>query len=538
MSVMEADHPELHGFSLRYKDGWAVLIVPPKQERSRPVYADDVAARMKILNIPSVPAKMIRDILQERNGEPVPLVEWPAGASLNARMTVTVDDEGMKAYAEVIPAKPGGASLGRKTIKAALEGAGISRGLKKDVINEILANSAAAKNIIIAEGKAAKNGRTQRTECLFVTERGKPWKEASGGRIDLKDLHFIQNRKAGDLVARIVPAIPSEDGYDVFGGILEAEEPLQELLLEAGEGVCVSEEGLTAEIDGNVLITDGAVCVEPSVTVKNVDYSTGNIEFDGSVSIEGTVADGFTVRAEGEILVGKTVGRGHLSAGRNLVLQAGLVGDGEGFCETGGSLYAKFIENAKTSVAGDLIVTEAVLHSETKVDGNIVLDEGRGEIVGGITVVGGNLTCKKIGNIYAGLTRIYIGCPPEKLRSYHELGAELKSARDESDDLERRLDYLRSKNGPKEEITALERSLAARLEILREKATRLKALKESIKAPDGITVTVKDRIYPGALLSFGLEEYPLGDKGLERAVLQRKGGRTVMHGYTPGKEAD
>ncbi len=146
------------------------------------------------------------------------------------------------------------------------------------------------------------------------------------------------------------------------------------------------------------------------------------------------------------------------------------------------------------------------------------------------------LPVKKSGNIYAGQTRIYIGCPPEKLRSYHELGTRLKATREETDELERQLDYLRSKNGAKEEIMTLERGIGARLEALKEQAARLKALKESIKAPDGITVTVKDRIYPGAVLSFGLEEYPLGDKGLERAVLQRKGGRTVMHGYTPAKE--
>ncbi len=132
MGHMEADHPELHGFSLRYMDGWAVLIVPPKSERSRPVYADDISARMKILNIPSVPAKMIRNIIAEGTGKPVPLVKWAAGASLNARMTVTVDEDGMKAYADVIPAKPGGASLSPNTVKAALEDAGVSRGLKRD----------------------------------------------------------------------------------------------------------------------------------------------------------------------------------------------------------------------------------------------------------------------------------------------------------------------------------------------------------------------------------------------------------------------
>ena len=533
MGVMEADHPELHGFSLRYKDGWAVLIVPPKHARPRPVYADDVAARMKILGIPSVPAKRIRDVIAEGSGEAVPMVEWPAGETLNSRVTVTVDEDGMAARVEVTPARPGGAPADRRTMQTALERAGVVRGLKEDAVDAVLARPAAGKSVVIAAGKPAKDGRERRTECLFVTERIKPWKEISGGRIDLKDLHFIQNRKAGDLLARDVPAVPPEDGYDVFGGVIEAPPQPPERLLAAGDGVRSTDEGLVATIDGNVLIENGAVRVEPSVTVKNVDYSTGNIDFDGSVAVEGTVADGFTVRATGDVQIGKTVGRSRVSAGRNLILRAGLVGDDEGFCEAGGSLYARFIESAKAVAAENLIVTEAVLHSETDVDGDMMVNEGRGEIFGGVTIVGGSLACKKIGNIYAGNTKVFVGCPPGELRSFHELGVELTSSKDAVDDLERQLDYLRAKNGTAAEIAALEGAVATRREALKEGAVRLKAMKAALKASDGTSVTVSDRIFPGVVLSFGLEEYPLGDKGLERAVLRRESGRTVMHGYLP-----
>ena len=44
---MDAEITDRYGFLLRYKEGMAVLIVPPRGERQRQVYADDVMGRMK-----------------------------------------------------------------------------------------------------------------------------------------------------------------------------------------------------------------------------------------------------------------------------------------------------------------------------------------------------------------------------------------------------------------------------------------------------------------------------------------------------------
>ncbi len=534
---MEADHPELHGFSLRYLNGQAVLIILPEEKRPRPVYADDIAARMKILDIPPVPAKRIRDIIERGSGQAETLVEWPAGAQLSARVVITVREDGMQAEAVVEAPHPGGAPVDKDMLASAMTAEGIIRGIDEGALRILLKPGSAGEPLVIARGKAPKKGRSARTECLFVTDRGKPWKEFSSGRIDLKELNFIQNRKAGELIARHIPAVPSEDGYDIRGTVIDAEPVENEKILKAGEGVLEIEEGLEAEIDGNVRLDDGEVTVEPTVTVRNVDYSTGNIDFDGSVSVEETIADGFTVRATGDIQVGKTVGRGHLEAGRNLVLSAGLVGDGEGSCSVKGDLYAKFLEGVRAEVSGDLIITEAVLHSEIEIDGNVILSEGRGEITGGIAAIGGGISCKRIGNVYAGVTRIYVGCPPVKLTAFHKLGQELKTVREQVDDLDRQIDYLRSRSETdSREISNMERGIIIGTSRLKEGAAELKELRSMLNAADGSIIAAQDRIFPGAVLSFGLDEFPLGDKGLERVMLRRENGRTVVHGLKPGEE--
>ena len=69
-----------------------------------------------------------------------------------------------------------------------------------------------------------------------------------------------------------------------------------------------NENKIVSLIDGNAFILGGYVHVEPLVTVNNVDYSTGNIHFDGSVLVKGTIADGFKVEATGTVEVFECVG--------------------------------------------------------------------------------------------------------------------------------------------------------------------------------------------------------------------------------------
>jgi len=517
---MEAENR--HGFSLRYQNGRAVLIVSPEDRRTRQIYADDVSARMKILGIPPISARKLREIIARGSGEPEDLGDWPAGAQLSARVIVTISEDKMKAEVMIEPPRPGGAPADRKMIDYALSENAVIKGINEEAVHALLRPGYNGHSRIVAWGEVPVKGRRERFKCLFVTDRGKPWKELNSGRIDLKELNFIQNRNAGDILAEYIPEESSSDGYDVFGNITEAEEPDEEILYKAGDGVIEAGDGLIAEIDGNVRLSGDEITVEPTVSVKDVNYSTGNIDFDGSVSVEGTVADGFTVRASGDVQVGKTVGRGKLHAGRNLVLIAGFAGD---------------LEGAKVEVDGDLIVTEAVLHSELEVGGNLILSEGRGEITGGTAMIAGGISCKRIGNVYAGSTRIFAGCPPEKLNDYFTLGGLLKKLREEMDELELQAGYLKSRRGNTEqELENLEKGITVHKKRLQEGASELKEMRDNLKAADGTVIAVEDRLYPGVSISFGLEDFHLGDKGLERVLLRYKNGRIDVHGLKPGEE--
>ena len=75
--------------------------------------------------------------------------------------------------------------------------------------------------------------------------------------------------------------------------------------------------------------------VNTYVVNGDVDYSTGNIQFNGNVVINGTVPDGFEVKAEGDIVVMKIAESARLEAGRDIIIKGGVQGKGKGLVSAG-----------------------------------------------------------------------------------------------------------------------------------------------------------------------------------------------------------
>jgi len=533
---MDTEIRSRHGFLLKYQDGMAVLLVTPREDGQRQIYVDDVMGRMKLLGIPSVPAEKIREIIERASGVPEKLIEWPAGESLSAKIKIRVSEDGMEAIAEAEKARYGGIEIDARIMDEALNSAGVVRGLDETAIRTLLKGKAENGSIVIARGREAVPGSMETMECLFAADRGRPWKQLDGGQIDLRELNYIQNRRAGDLLTRIKKAIPSVDGFDVRGNIIEAEPMKPGSFFSAGHGVSETNEGLVAEIDGNVRLLQDSVVMEQFIQVENVDYSVGNIDFDGSVLVTGMIADGFTVRASSDLHVRKTVGRVYLEAGGDLIINGGLVGDGEGNCKVGGNLFIGFLENSAVKIGGDLLVTEAILHSNIEVGGNVNLNQGRGEIIGGVAMVGGSISCRRIGASRAGQTRIYVGCPPEQLKAFQNRGAELKTLQEEVENLSRQIDFLRSKsNQDLQRISNLAALIAGRRKNLREGALEFEKARKGLKAAPKTMVVVRGRVSSDAIISFGLDEYHLEDKDLEHVVLKRENNQTVVQRLSYGE---
>src|SRR5690625_7810254 len=114
--------------------------------------------------------------------------------------------------------------------------------------------------------------------------------------------------------------------------------------------------------------------VDPNLKVQNVDLSTGNIDFDGSLEVTGDVTSGFVVRASGDIVVRGMGEKAEIHARKNLTVAGGVIGEEVGRDEhnqlrlrtqlrAGGNLSAKWVSPADLAARGEIHVRASGMQS-------------------------------------------------------------------------------------------------------------------------------------------------------------------------------
>jgi uncharacterized protein (DUF342 family) len=281
-------------------------------------------------------------------------------------------------------------------------------------------------------------------------------------------------------------------------------------------------------------LVDGAVLVEPVILVQNVNYETGHIRFDGSVVVEGSIADGFIVEAGGDIQVGNGVGKAILKAKGNILLKTGINGNGEGSITCGGDLYAKYIESCTVSCGGTVFVEEAIMHSKLSAAKHCVMNGRRSELIASDLIVGDSFWCKKLGNFNEAPTRLSIGVEPRILVDYRALKADMEKKQAEWDKAELQLEQLGklSQDGRADErVRQAELQLTETLNRLRAELGKLRSqllpLREKVASCRKGLVVVEDSLFKGVTILFGALEYRAPDNGARKIIL-KAGDRQIL----------
>ena len=92
----------------------------------------------------------------------------------------------------------------------------------------------------------------------------------------------------------------------------------KDIAIPLGKNVKLDSDGLTvlAAVNGQVLLVNDKITVEPLMELDSVNIKTGNITFLGTVIVKGNVEDGFDVHASGNIEVHGSVGSSKLESPR------------------------------------------------------------------------------------------------------------------------------------------------------------------------------------------------------------------------------
>ncbi|MCR5179207.1 MAG: FapA family protein [Lachnospiraceae bacterium] len=323
-----------------------------------------------------------------------------------------IADDKMSAVAYFYPPMDKAEAMNAAELLGDLKYHKILFGIKKENIENYFKNRQYCTEIVLAEGKAPRDGEDAEVTYHFNTDlHAKPTMNADG-TVDYYHLNLINHCKEGDELATLKKEDLGDNGMNIFGDPVKPRK-VKVLALHPGKNTRISEDKLHlfANKTGHAILEGEHVTVSDVMQVENVDLSTGNIEYEGSVEVKGVVADGFEVKCGGNLLVKGIVEGAKVEAGGDVILERGVNGMGHGQIKAERNIVTKFIENA-TITAGGSVTSESIIHASVSAGTEITVSGKRGNITGGHLSATEQIEAKTIGSEMGGSTIIEVGVNP------------------------------------------------------------------------------------------------------------------------------
>lgn len=545
----ELEQSENGHFDLSEENGKAVLKIFNPTGKGRPVHPTDLLNRIRSMQIVTEKNVAVDRLLKHtqegklEQGTPHIIGDWPkliVKKGAVAEVEVSADQTAAHLYIE--PPEGGGKNLTAAELKQLLKDHGVIKGVLDDKLQELQTKPVYKKLVLVAQGKPPKRGTDGYIRPLFETFV-KPKLDLKAQKVDYKQVDLIRSAKTGDAIAEKVDPTIGEPGFAVSGKIIPAE-PGEIAEFQMGANVEISPDGkfLLSKIEGRpVLESRGKVRVDEVVYLKNIDYSTGNVDFPGSVIVEESVADGFKLKASGSIILQSSVGVCDITAGKDVILSAGFMGRGEGKITSDGDVYARFVEQGIIDAKGSIFISEATLHSKLSAGGAIVVKGGRGDITGGELSAAKYIHCNKLGGAGETKTVLTVGIDPairvmidDILRSMKEKESTLEKIRIS---LNRVNDAMKKRKLDAKEAETREKLLMALRKykgLLESEQKQLDTAQNSYVAQEKAHVIIETQLFPNVEINFGrgmLFKSPMRP-ALNRQVIYMSEDRTVVSGPT------
>ena len=406
------------------------------------------------------------------------------------------------------------------------------------LIQAALANKRYGRKILIAEGREPLNGTDGFLKFHFDKSNIKPKpKIMEDGTVNFKQLDMFKLCNRGDVLVTSVPAQEGKDGIDVYGNVMPAPKTRAAGHIPRGKGTVLSPDGLhlIADVSGQLVLKEGKVSVSPHLEIPgNVDNATGNIDFNGQVTIRGNVISGFTVKAAGNIEVfGVCEAATLVSTEGSIVLGGGIQGADKGELTASGDITAKFIESCKSVTAGGNVITDSVRKSSIKCDGSVMLVGKNGLLVGGSVTAGEKLVATTVGSPMGTLTEIEVGGSPREINKQKDLVDEFTKLKDEYEKCDKgveTLNLMRKRDQLPPDKKALLVKMVNMKMVLRDKMTKMQEEIDGVNRNLAVnvgTVSVKNVIRPGVRITIGNAQMTIRDE-LSNCRLRNNGEKIAI----------
>lgn len=380
------------------------------------------------------------------------------GEVKDAEAKVDISPDKMAAYITVTPAF-GGKAVNREQIMQSLAEKQVSYGVFLEEVERTLATGEAQKRMI-AQGRKAENGEDGRLQALVDMAKERRPRFDRRDVADYRDLGGIASVRQGERIMQKIAPTAGQPGMDVQGKALPAKPGKACQFGAQLKGAQIDPQDpdyLIAAIAGQPVLVSNGMTVEPTLSLKTVDLASGNVSFEGSVSISGDVQPGMSVYASGDIQIGGTVEAASIEAGGNVTVKGGIIGHGEAhekskednkaaaLVRCGGSCTALFIESATVEAGDSIVVEKLVRQSDLAAPNQIVVGHpgsGQGSIIGGFVRATVLVQAEVIGSPAGVKTRVAVGTNPFLSEKMNRVNKEIAQKTKELDDVGKILAFL------------------------------------------------------------------------------------------------
>ncbi len=460
-------------------------------------------------------------------------------APRDAELVLTVAPGAMSVEARIVPPEPGGRHITREQVLEELARHKIVFGIDHEAIDRLVEMAEkgfpmAREGIVVAEGRRPVDGEDGAIihHELLQTPAGYP-RLTKDGRADFFDLNLVRNVTKDTVLATKKPPTRGEPGTDVYGRPVRARDG-REVRLRAGPGTRLSPDGqsVIATVEGHASIShSGEVTVSPIFTVPgDVGYGSGNIDFVGTVVVQGDVTQGFSVKAGQNVEVHGGIMGGTVEAGGDVLVRYGIVGGGRGRVKAGGKVRCRFIESAEVEAGGDVVVSDGILGSQVSGD-SVTVTGGRGSIVGGRIRARREISAQTLGSAMGAPTDLQVGVPPAVRAELEHIREQLSRVEDRFGHATRTATYLTSSGAV--QTAGISREFAEKSRRLtgaerQQLSARMAALQAQLQPEPGACIKGYEAVYPGVRITIGAERHVVVDQSTNSCFVIGEDGEITL----------
>ncbi len=484
----------------------------PPTEGGDVVSVNDVVEYLMLKNIVYDKNALYKAIGAAAQEETVILLERRTTMKERECYKFTVTPDNMQAYVRFYAPSIGGEEMSAAELIKDLEIKGIRHGILKEKIEECFATKREyCKDILVAQGTEPVHGTDAHIEYYFNTDKKAKPTLKEDGSVDFFQLNLVNHCEKGDVLAKLFPEDPGEYGMKITGERVKPRD-VKKAALKYGNNIEISDDKttLTSLVNGHVELVEDSVFVSDILIVENVDNSTGNIDYEGSVQVNGNVCTNFEVKAKGDIIVSGVVEGAYLEAGGNIVIARGMNGMARGELKAGGNIIAKFLENAKADAEG-YIASESILHSTITAGTEINVDGRKGFITGGKASAVSSINVKTLGSPMGADTTVEVGNDPRLAIRLQEIQKQIEEENKAIQSIQQILISTKQKiaKGIKltpEQMQYLQTLATAnqqKSDLVQQCMQEVESLQGQMIGKEGACVIVRDTVYPGTRICIG-----------------------------------